>query len=544
MVILLQFILTTLACAALWRLWKTMAGRGKASLIIAAGFLLRALAGQILFWISWLPLPIARSLQLGNGFWFFAIDGPGYLAYADELIGYGPAAIAHASTAFPSHVFVQIFTVCTAFFGIVASVAILLNCAAYLATCAIITRFDVPEAPRLVALAAVAFGPGAILWSLQALKDTTFLFLITALVGLCYRWQELWRERGKPRWLQLLLCAAAMVAVIYCIAGFRWYFAGIACGACAIFFLLAALPAERRWSALAASAVLLILVTQAFRLGGDEDVPRWMRKYVDPRPSAFTHSRPGAAEKYVEQTRRGFETTPGATMIVPGPAIAELPKPVAKPVVTPPVPAVTKPTKPAVATPVSIVTKATKPAVAAPVPIVTKATKPAVAAPVPAVTKATKPGVVTPAVAKTTRPPRPRAPETPPPALAATLLTGSSAMFLPRAIAQALGLVRIGGGRGFWLFVELDTLVFDAVILFAIFYCIRARARITPLFVFMMLMLILTTLPMIYTVTNFGTLFRLRQMVYLLVALLPLGLRRGANLRVVHRPAEKPPNLP
>src|ERR1041385_1146655 len=55
---------------------------GRASLIIAAGFLLRAFAGQALFWISYLRLPIARPLQLGDGLWFFAVDGAFYVQYA------------------------------------------------------------------------------------------------------------------------------------------------------------------------------------------------------------------------------------------------------------------------------------------------------------------------------------------------------------------------------------------------------------------------------------------------------------------------------
>ncbi len=59
---LFRIILTAAACFGLWRLWRSLAGRGTVSLIIGAGFLIRALAGQILFWISWLPLPIGRSL--------------------------------------------------------------------------------------------------------------------------------------------------------------------------------------------------------------------------------------------------------------------------------------------------------------------------------------------------------------------------------------------------------------------------------------------------------------------------------------------------
>ena len=100
-------------------------------------------------------------------------------------------------------------------------------------------------------------------------------------------------------------------------------------------------------------------------------------------------------------------------------------------------------------------------------------------------------------------------------------------MFIPRFVAQAVGLVRIGGGRGFWLFAELDTLVLDAVALFAFVFCTRAlrnHARVTPLFVLLLLVFLMTAVPMMYTVSNFGTLFRLRQMVYLLAAILPLTL--------------------
>src|SRR5258708_6172231 len=212
---LFRIILTAAACFGLWRLWRSLAGRGTVSLIIGAGFLIRALAGQILFWVSWLHLPIGRSLQLGNGFWFFAIDGPGYLAYADELIHRGPKAILLITAVYPSRVYLQVFTVAIAAFGVVASVAILFNCAAYLMTCAIIMRIgrrgSDAEWPRLVALAAVAFGPGTILWSLQPLKDTFFLLLVTALIGICLLWQELWRIGVSPKGRRLLACAAAML---------------------------------------------------------------------------------------------------------------------------------------------------------------------------------------------------------------------------------------------------------------------------------------------------------------------------------------------
>jgi hypothetical protein len=108
------------------------------------------------------------------------------------------------------------------------------------------------------------------------------------------------------------------------------------------------------------------------------------------------------------------------------------------------------------------------------------------------------------------------------------IATGAAATFIPRAAAQPLHLVRIGGGRGFWFFADFDTVIFSAVILFAMILCLRALrngARITPLFVLVVLVFLATAGPMIYTVTNFGTLFRLRSMLYVLAVLAPLTLR-------------------
>jgi len=585
-IVLLQIFLATLACAGLWWFWSRTSGQGKASLIIAAGFLLRAMAGQILFWISWLHLPIARSLQLGNGFWFFATDGPGYLAYADELIGRGVTATVFATAIYPSHVFVQLFTTFAALFGTVASIAILLNCAAFLGTCAIITRIGPRDAelPRLVALAAVAFGPGTILWSLQPLKDTFFLFLITALVGVCYRWQQLWREGERRSARRLLTCAALMLIVVYSIAGMRWYFAAMTCAVCIVFFILIAIRIRPKWQALASSVVLLLLLSQAFRIGGDDDIPRWARRLVDPRPVPTTRWYPITVGRYVKSTRRGFDNTPGATMIAPGPALAAprvahksaaatnrvragevlsasqvvtadesvtsakpvvanktaaVPKdePVtsAKPVVAKKTPAVPKDepvtsAEPVIAKKTAAVPKdepvtSAKPVVAkktAAVPKSAVAEKPVIAAsPVPVTHR------VMPANKRIVEQKGADGAPLPTPPLATTLVAGSSAMFLPRVLGQALGLIRIGGGRGFWFFVEADTLVFDAVLIFAAIYCARALrsgARITPLSVFIVLLVAITAAPMIYAVSNFGTLFRLRQMVYLLTALLPLTL--------------------
>jgi hypothetical protein len=437
-VVLVQFVLAAAACLGLWRLCRTQPR------IVIAGFLVRALAGQALFWISYLRLPFARSLQSGNGFWFFAVDGPFYLGYATTLAARGSAAIAFEAEPYPSMFFVQVLSLCVGAFGSPASVAILLNCAAYLLTCAIITRLAGTR--NHIVLAAIAFSPASILFSLQPLKDTLFLLLIVAMVAAFRRWEELWRASGTRA--QFLGYALAMCAALFALGGIRWYFSVIAWWAAAISLVLTALQARRKGWAFATSAILLILLAQSIRLGAP-DLP----SSYD--PLSALQWRPSATKGHLAEVRKGFESTPGATTIAEGGALAE-------PDIAPIAPASGE---------------------------------------------------------ESLLPPR----------FATRVITGFTAMFLPRFLGEWLGLIRVGGGRGLWLFAELDTLIFDLVLLYAIVHCARSlrrgRAKLTATFVFCVLVFGMTAGPLLYTVNNFGTLFRLRLMVYCLAAILPVTLR-------------------
>lgn len=438
-----------------------------------AGFLIRAFAAQALFWISYLHLPIGRSLQLGNGFWFFAVDGPFYLKDAMKLVERGPAAILLLGDEFPSRFFVQVLSLFVGAFGGVASVAILLNGAAYLLTCAIAQRLRRND----IVLAAIAFSPASILFSLQPLKDTLFMLLIVAIFAAFRRWEELWRAGGTR--VQFLACAGAMLALLYALAGIRWYFAAIVCVSSAIFCLLAALAARPRGWALAANAVLVVLLAQSVRLGALDLPPSYNRLL---NPITAVQWRPAAAKAHIADVRTGFETTPGATTIATGTALEPLST-------TPPGPA---PTQSATLT--------------------QTATEPPATATAPAPTPTPTP-----------------TPQPVPQTLSSRVTTGFAAMFLPRVLAESLGIIRVGGGRGLWLFAEVDTIVFDLVLLYAIVHCThslrRGRARVTATFVLCVLVFVMTAGPMLYTVNNFGTLFRLRLMAYILAAILPITLR-------------------
>lgn len=436
------------ACAALWWLWRRWFGGAELRVrqIVALGFLARAFAGQILFWISFLRLPVARSMHFGSGYWFFALDGAAYVGYANELLARGAAAFNIVHGSYPSRAFVQILAVFIALFGSVASVALLLNLLAYLATCTFLARMQ-PRAggALLFALAVVAFEPAMLLWSLQPLKDTVFTCVVAALIFLLFRWGE------RPR----LWIAAALWVLFFALATLRWYFALILWGALPLFFLSIALRVRRIWT-FAAGIALFIVVSQAIRLGGATDVSPYLRPLLDPR-EAISGTRKPQVTVALDAARSGFEHTPGRTTFTPGPALG---------------------------------------ASASPRP----------SAPIP----------------------RPRKHAPPPPSTAsqrvARVVSGSAAALLPRTIGQRLGLFEVGGGRGLWLFAEADTLVFDAILVAAFVYCVRARRRVTALFAFVLLVFLATGGPLVYTVNNLGTLLRLREMLCFTAALLPLTL--------------------
>jgi hypothetical protein len=107
------------------------------------------------------------------------------------------------------------------------------------------------------------------------------------------------------------------------------------------------------------------------------------------------------------------------------------------------------------------------------------------------------------------------------------LAAGVAAIVLPRSLGQRTGLYEMGGGKNFSWFSDIDTLVFDSVLVFAFLWLVRS-ARTASLssstFWFVAGVTILLSLPLAYAVTNFGTLFRLREIIYIGLLLMPLAL--------------------
>ena len=700
---LVQILLCLLAGFALWKIWRAFDGESRLiRYLVLAGFASRAIFGSILYWVSFLELPFARSLQLDYGLWFFALDGRTYFRAASDVAAAGPMAILLYPRTGISASYVQALSIFTYLFGNVASVGLLLNLFCYLGMCLIIVKWmkvaHASQVPGTVALAAITLLPSAMLWSMVPLKDTLFQFLVVSILAAGAMWQRGWRER--PR-IGLILASAAIMAIgIFGIAGIRWYFSLMAVIALGAFFVLTAITSQRKLPAIAAGLVTVFLLAQALLISASLYVPRYVAYAIAPWKA------PGDALETVtvarlrddlNGARTGFEELGGATSIgiggslqridhgrtlipadapvteadsarlaaasaMPAPAPQEPPVEVAEPAedpppvvtttiaaeipptpppvtvsaapvtetqpppppapqpqppapvqtaavveappppapvqtaavteVRPPAPATPAPATPAPATPAPATPAPAAPAPAAPAPAApapppvetkpvaepVKAPEP-ITEPAPAVTtttttittttttttqppvvaakkpqkKARKPKPVQPRVVSTPAPaPSTPAPSTPAPTVAAAptvapapapvppkkeaivvpastfgrIVAGMVAVLVPSAVARKLELLQMGGGRGLWWFTDLDTLVFDAVILFAIVFTFRRWRWATlrnPIF-WLVAIVACIGLPLIYTVTNYGTLFRLRSMMYVTMALIPLAL--------------------
>ena len=130
---------------------------------------------MVLFWVSYLHLPIAPSLQLGDGYWFFGIDGKGYFLPALEAARTGIGAVVSLDPLLPSVFFTKTLAVLVLLFGPTMSVALLLNAFSYLGVCLLFVkfseRFRTGSSALVFALIAVSFSPSWILWALQPMKE-------------------------------------------------------------------------------------------------------------------------------------------------------------------------------------------------------------------------------------------------------------------------------------------------------------------------------------------------------------------------------------
>ena len=254
--------------------------------IVGLGLLARAAAGFVLFWISYLRVPIASSLQLGDGFWFFGEDGITYFRSAVDAAQRGVWAIAGMEPRLPSVFFRKILALLVLLFGATPSVALLLNLFSYLALCALLIKLSERVRTRasatVFALIAASFSPTWILWALQPMKEPFFILLI---VGFFYAF-AVWVDgasAARPSISASLAAAVWMMCLIYAISGIRWYFALILLGASAIVMALVVYQATARWLIPAASGVMLLAaLAEVVPFGAGPYTPVWALAVIRP----------------------------------------------------------------------------------------------------------------------------------------------------------------------------------------------------------------------------------------------------------------------
>jgi hypothetical protein len=539
---IVQILLSLFAGAGLFFMWRrVVASNRSVAWLVTAGLLIRALAGQIAFWISYLHLPLARSLQLGDGFWIFGLDGMTYFQQAAAVAHSGPLAILSLDPRIASVFYVQSLATAVLLFGAIASTSLLLNIAAYLGCCLIALSFGDPAQHRAVvfAIGVLSLAPSTVMWSIQPMKDTWFIFLVASFFGAARLWQQ--HLIGKKVSVRALWWTMPMIATLYGISGIRWYFGFVAAMACLPFFFLLILQTSRRTVVVAAAAGLMPVLIVAVVLGSRPYISPVMRSLGRAEGDPVSRVSRGLF-KYVDDSRAGFDRMGGGTIIGAGHAISAVDARLGNKETR------VLPTSfdPRAATPAqtsrlgSAVTP--KPPTPGPWPVTSRASaRPGDNGPVPVV----RPPAATPNVAVMPTPPlvapMRKAPfesvevegsdvsgtVAMPASRAARSLAGAAALILPRTLAQWLGILDVRGGRGLWLFVEVDTIVFDVVLIFCVVSIVgafRRRELRSPVFWLILIVTIVMGSLIAYTVSNFGTLFRHREMVLLGLVLLPLAL--------------------
>jgi hypothetical protein len=108
--------------------------------------------------------------------------------------------------------------------------------------------------------------------------------------------------------------------------------------------------------------------------------------------------------------------------------------------------------------------------------------------------------------------------------------TGLAVLFVPFSVLQKLSIVSVEGGRGLLILTDLDTLFLDAMAIASVTLVWTrwsAARNHVPYMSYLVLLSGLTAGLMAYVVTNFGTLFRLRMMIFLPIWLLVLATARA-----------------
>jgi hypothetical protein len=321
---LVRILATVAAGAAMWWLWRRVARDPSVAWIVGAGFVGRALIAVALFWISFLALPIAPQLQIGNGLWFFAQDAVRYYRLALEAAAAGPTGILWVDPALPSACYIQMLAASVLALGPTPAAALVLNLAAYLTTCVLLVvwarRAGVPQGTLRMALVALSFSPSIALWSLQPLKDVPFLLLVVAYAMTTWLWLDALASPA-PDARRLPAPVAALAAMAYVLAGIRWYFAMmLVVMSTAALILTVWRHRNARRAGFVSGTIFVISAALLVPVPAAPYLPGWVAQLVRPQSLRDLAAAPQAGMDYLNAVRSGSEREEAATQIRLGPS--------------------------------------------------------------------------------------------------------------------------------------------------------------------------------------------------------------------------------
>ncbi|HEX7830496.1 MAG TPA: hypothetical protein VF787_12620, partial [Thermoanaerobaculia bacterium] len=402
------------------------------------------------------------------------------------------------------------------------AISILLNVAVYLGMSLLIVRwaarYKVPANVTALPLFAVGYLPSWILWALQPLKDAYFCFLIVLFAFAVDSFVRAWKRPAGKRAASIIGNGLLVLFTTHLLAGVRWYYAAMAIVA-AFLVCLTILFVRQGGRELALRVCVLLVfafaMTQIFVLSAGPYCPTPIATMMQPWKLKHVEEPVGVrgVVNVVEESRRNLDRyTSAGTVIRSGHRTEDTPAPVKI--------ASSRSNTPALAT------KSSSPATSA-IVTTTQATLTNTTAPV---AKEVVKRPLNPfaddalAVAATGLPRTPKQ----------RLITGTAALLLPRSIAVRLELVSIGGGRGMMWFAELDTILFDIVILAVIgivLVSLRRGAWRDPFVWYLIVMTTAIAGAIAYTISNYGTLLRHRGMLVATAVLLAVAVRRCVDER-------------
>lgn len=326
-IVVLQCCAALVVGGLLLRTWRWIAAQSAAiGWIVAAAVLVRAGLGLMLFWISYLHLPVATSAQIEGGFWQVAPDATGYFHYASELAG--QRRLMPLDHSLPAPAYIDVLATWMIAVGTSPASAMYLQLCLYVGLMALIVRAFKPindwraDWPCLIAVAAYSFSPVVLLHSTQPLKDEMAGMLVAAA---CLSLQPLaeWLDRDQRGGWLVLATAVPFGLSVMGTTGIRWYYGIMLWAVMAVTLAAFAIPrtAVPRRRYLAAVAAIVMAGWIGFWAGAgpyyDLVAPVSMR--LDDRDEGLLTwilQLPGVFLNSAEMARTGFLMSGGRTNMV------------------------------------------------------------------------------------------------------------------------------------------------------------------------------------------------------------------------------------